>query len=83
MQAKPLCSPSGTDWYLNRTEDKFNCITSCQGIYADVSYFKENVNQKLILEKINKMYMDFKRHFTQNIQFDMEGTNFGKLVVDR
>ena len=52
--------------------DRWNCIISCNGVYADVNFFNDsrNENAKRLLEKIKMAYLDLKRNFSLNIQFD-------------
>ena len=77
------CNPSGTDWYRRHAEDKFSCITPCQGVYADVNYHKrqkrtENTKQRF--EEVKIKYIDFWKNFTENLQFDREDKYYNPKI---
>ena len=64
--------------------DKFNCITSCQGVYADVNWMLEGKNRDSF-EQISMKYNEFKLEFSENLQFDRtnkggEGINTGRIM---
>ena len=70
-QAIPLCNPSATGWYHSHSKDKFSCITSCQGVYADVNYSNETMTEKKrkLFDQISTKYKKLKTNFYKNIQF--------------
>ena len=67
--------------------EKFHCITSCQGVHADVTYF--NVNQALEASnsfwELSYVYGELKRNLTRSFTFDESLDDgwmhrFGKLI---
>ena len=78
-----LCNPSGNDWYASQAKENFSCYTSCQGVYADVNYNNETMTEEKVnlMEQVTRMYINFKKDFTQNYQFDREN-KFGDPIYN-
>ena len=84
--ATPPCNPSAIDWYHSHAHDKFSCITSCQGVYADVNYHNESTTESrgTLFGEITRNYSGLKDDVTENFQFqaDLKGNDlrgYGKL----
>ena len=64
--------------------NSFNCSVSCEGIYADVEWFKGNKGKgrdKMKFRRLVSEYNTFKRNNVQHFKFDPanDSTNFRKL----
>ena len=62
----------------------FNCSVSCEGIYADVEWFKDNKGNgrdKLKYKRLISEYNTFKRNLVKHFKFDPanDSTMFRKL----
>ena len=62
----------------------YNCSVSCEGIYADVEWFKDNKGNgrdKLKYKRLISEYNTFKRNIVQHFKFDPanDSTMFRKL----
>ena len=42
-----ICDPKGRECIESKSQEKFNCSVSCEGIHADVQYKENEVNLKL------------------------------------
>ena len=64
------CNPSAIGWYHSHAKDKVSCITSCQGVYADVNYYNElTENRGFLFKDFIRMYTGLKEDFTSNFLF--------------
>ena len=73
FQLAPLCNPLGTDLYTNYSRmEKFDCITSCQGIHADVSHFNVNpaLEESSSFRSLKNVYGNLKKNLTRSFAFD-------------
>ena len=64
-----LCTPAGLDCHM--ASSPFPCAVACEGLYADVAFFSQSVNQKdedkfaLLKEEYSK----YRDRWAQSIQF--------------
>ena len=42
-----MCGPKGRDCIEDNIVNTFNCITTCRGIYADVQWVGNNINEEM------------------------------------
>ena len=66
-----MCTPTGIECYQRMSIDTKHCLTSCNGLYADVtknSNFKslENIEK---LESFMANYESYKRGFSKDIEY--------------
>ena len=61
MQDLKKCNPEGRDCIERKSILSFNCSVTCEGIYADVQWVEDNIDQEKLEEKkveINKKFGD-------------------------
>ena len=46
-QGLQICGPKGRDCIEDNIVNTFNCITTCRGIYADVQWVGNNINEEM------------------------------------
>ena len=68
LQEGPLCSPEGRDCIESSSEETFGCQVPCEGLYADVSKIEVPENSKY--NRIIEEYLNFKRSYVNNVQFN-------------
>jgi hypothetical protein len=68
---EPICSPKGLDCYNIGIETDGNCLTSCEGLYADVFKDQEykNVDDIKKFKPILRSYGEYKRGYSKDIGF--------------
>ena len=84
MQGMGKCNPRGRDCIEENSALAFNCSINCEGIYADVEWFKDNKGfgrDKLKYKRLISEYNTFKRNIVQHFKFDPanDSTMFRKL----
>ena len=68
FQEGPLCSPEGRLCIDNISKENFGCQISCEGLYADVTKYDVVENEQY--KKIEEEYLNYKKRYFKNIQFN-------------
>ena len=78
-----ICGPEGRQCIQKNSANTFNCSTTCQGIYADVTqwddiYTMETVED--VMQPIIAEYKTFKKNNVRHFKFDSSAntTVFGR-----
>lgn len=69
-----LCNPAGAECYKSVKEDETECLTPCEGLYADVEKEadKKNLDKIRKFEKLLENYEEYKRGFEDDISYPNE-----------
>ena len=74
MQDLTKCSPTGRDCIEKNSAKNFNCSFSCEGIYADIQWKRdEEMTYEIDKEKyamLSSEYQNFKRENVEIFRFD-------------
>ena len=83
------CGPGGRDCIEKNSAETFNCSTTCEGMYADISQKAEmpkfdgrikGKDKKKFFELFSQ-YTDFKKENVNHIRFSSEASFFGKQIL--
>ena len=87
MQDLTKCSPTGRDCIEKNSAKNFNCSFSCEGIYADIQWRRdEEMTFEIDKDKytiLSSEYQNFKRENVKHFRFSSESSqnDFGKQIL--
>ena len=88
MQDLEKCRPTGRDCIEKNSAKNFNCSTSCEGVYADI-HWKRDEEMTFEIDKdkyamLSSEYKNFKRENVKHFRFSSEASRsmFGELVLN-
>ena len=83
-----ICGPKGRDCIERYSTKSFNCITNCEGIYADVQWIEKKTEEEIVKDAVDKEkykiliaeYRKFKTKIVKHFRFNSAGysSSFGK-----
>ena len=77
-----ICSPEGRDCIENKSASTFNCSVACEGIYADVQWVENVVEERAedeVEKEFNGRYVDdMTRLVYKNLKKEIEMLKGGK-----
>ena len=72
MQDTKICGPEGRDCIEENSAQTFNCIFTCEGMYAGVNWKDGEMKNEMDKEKYNRLssqYVNFKRNSVKHFDF--------------
>ena len=80
------CDPKGRDCIEKYSAETFNCSTTCEGMYADISWKAtkmEDEKDKKQYEMLTFEYEKFKKENVKHFRFSSKArfSNFGKKIL--
>ena len=87
MKDLEKCSPAGRDCIEKNSAETFNCSISCEGIYADI-HWKRDEEMTFEIDKdkyavLSSEYKNFKKESVKHFRFSSEASRsmFGEQIL--
>ena len=79
------CDLVGRDCLANKSSLTFDCLTSCDGIYADIVQWTdpESMGVKDIIQPLISEYETFKQNNVRHFAFDAEAEASPNIIIIR
>ena len=80
------CGPESRDYIEKNSAETFNCSTTCEGMYADISWKAREIKKEIDKEKflmLSSEYENFKEENVKHFRFSSQASqsDFGKQIL--